>query len=109
MKISIPGFIYAVGVRHFDMKKMAYVDTPDFRFNTTDNLTGEHFRDYALVGPHEIIAEVPDSFDPRKQFVDNLEAEKKRIRAEFNKRITELDRQIQTYLAIEAPVREVAS
>jgi hypothetical protein len=62
-----------------------------------------------FVCPTEVNAEVPDDFDPRTGLVKNLEAEKKRVRAEFNKRVTEIDRQIQTYLALDAPVREVAS
>lgn len=109
MKISIPGFIYAKGTRHFDMKLSKYVEGPEYSFHTSANLGGgEYFRDYALAGPHEIIAEIPDSFDPRQQLVKNLEAEKKRLKAEFAKRVTEIDRQIQTYLALTVSHSEVA-
>lgn len=109
MKISIPGFIYAKGTKHFDMKLSRYVEGPEYSFHTSDTLGGsEYWRDHALVGPHEIIAEIPDSFDPRQQLVKNLEAEKRRLKAEFGKRVTEIDRQIQTYLAIEVRHSEVA-
>jgi len=101
VKISIPGFIYAKGTRHFDMKKARYVEGPEYSFHSHNELSGEYFKDYALVGPHEIVAEIDDSFDPRQQLVKNLEAEKRRLKAEFGKRVTEIDRQIQTYLAIE--------
>lgn len=102
MKITIQGFLYAKGTRHFDVKTSKMVDGPEYSFWTNGDLhNSEHFRDYALIGPHEIVAEVPDSFDPRQQLADNLKAEKKRLMAEFNRRVTEIDRQIQTYLAIE--------
>jgi hypothetical protein len=103
MQITIPGFIYAKGTRHLDAKTCRMVEGPEYSFWTSGDLhKSELFRDFALVGPHEIIAEIPDSFDPRQQLADNLKAEKKRLQAEFNKRVTEIDRQIQTYLAIEA-------
>lgn len=102
MKISIPGFIYAKGTRHFDVKTSKIVESPEYSFWTSGDLNkSEHFRDYALIGPYEINADVPDSFDPRQQLVKNLEAEKRRLKAEFGKRVTEIDRQIQTYLAID--------
>jgi len=103
MEVKISGFIYAKGTRYFDPKTAKYVDGPEFVFNAYDNLAGgEHFRDWVLIGPHEITAHVPDDFDPRLQLAKNLEEEKKRLSAEFNKRVTEIDRQIQTYLAIES-------
>lgn len=109
MKISIPGFIYAKGTRHFDVKTSRYLEGPAYSFWEGGDLhKSEHFSDYVLVGPHEIIAEIPDSFDPRQKLAENLRAEKKRLQAEFNKRVTEIDRQIQTYLAIEVKHSEVS-
>lgn len=109
MKATIKGFIYARGTRHFNVETSKMVDGPEYSFYTSDNLhESEHFRDYALVSPHEIIADVPDSFDPRQQIVKNLEAEKRRLKAEFGKRVTEIDRQIQTYMAIENKPTEAA-
>ena len=54
-----------------------------------------------FVKEHTTTVEVPDDFDPRPQQVAALEAEKQKARAEFQKRITEIDRQIQSLLAIE--------
>ena len=48
--------------------------------------------------------DVPDDFDPRPQQVAALEAEKQKARAEFHARVTEIDRQIQSLLAIEHEV-----
>lgn len=46
--------------------------------------------------------EVRDDFDGRKAMCAKLEQEKKRIAAEYQKRVTEIDAQIQSLLAIEA-------
>lgn len=54
-----------------------------------------------FVKEHLTTVEVPDDFDPRPQQVAALEAEKQEARAEFQERITEIDRQIQSLLAIE--------
>jgi hypothetical protein len=54
-----------------------------------------------FVKEHLTTVEVPDDFDPRTQEVARLEAEKQKARAEFQARITELDRQIQSLMAIE--------
>jgi len=54
-----------------------------------------------FVKEHLTTVEVPDDFDPRPQQVAALEAAKQKARAEFQERITETDRQIQSLLAIE--------
>ncbi len=53
-----------------------------------------------LVRKETIEIEVPDDFDPRPQQVAALEAEKQKVRAEFAKRITDLDNEIGKLLAI---------
>ena len=54
-----------------------------------------------FVKEHLTTVEVPDDFDPRPQQVAALEAAKQKARAEFQARVTEIDRQIQSLLAIE--------
>lgn len=54
-----------------------------------------------FVTEHTTTVEVPDDFDPRPLQVQALEAAKQKARAEFQERITEIDRQIQSLLAIE--------
>ena len=56
----------------------------------------------ALVAPYTITLEIPDNFNPNGQFIEALEAEKKKVMAEFQNRITEIDRQISQFLAIES-------
>ena len=55
----------------------------------------------ATVCKHSITFELPEKFNPNDQFIAKLEAEKQKIRAEFQKRITDIDRQISEFQAIE--------
>lgn len=57
---------------------------------------------FVIAAPHTIEAEVPDDFDPRAVMIASLEREKERITAAFQARITEINAQIQSLLAIEA-------
>ena len=92
MKVTIKGFI--------SYKKDGWSKGNDYHFYKHD--MSEH--GYVTVMPHEIAVEVPDDFDPRPQQVAALEAEKQKARAEFHARVTEIDRQIQSLLAIEHEV-----
>ena len=92
MKVTIKGFI--------NYKKDDWFEWNDYHFNKYDMSE----QGYVTVMPHEIEIEVPDDFDPRPQQVAALEAEKQKARAEFQKRVTEIDRQIQSLLAIEHEV-----
>lgn len=56
---------------------------------------------YALVSPYTITLDIPDSYNPNGQFIEALEAEKKKAMADFQNRVTEIDRQISKYQAIE--------
>lgn len=56
---------------------------------------------YALVAPYTLTLEIPDSCNPNGQFIEALEAEKKKVMAAFQNRITEIDRQISQFLAID--------
>lgn len=55
-----------------------------------------------VVKRHSIEFEVPDDFDPRPQQVKALEKERDKVRAEMSARITEINSQIQSLLAIES-------
>lgn len=93
MKVTIKGFI--------NYRKTLYGESEcDYYFQQCD--MSEY--GYVTVRPHEIEVEVPDDFDPRPQQIAALEAEKQKARAEFHARVTEIDRQIQSLLAIEHEV-----
>lgn len=55
---------------------------------------------YALVAPLTVKVQMPDNFNPNGQFVAALEQQKKKAMAEFQNRITEIDRQISQFQAI---------
>ena len=57
---------------------------------------------YVEVMPFTIEFEVPADFDPRKQMLDLLNTKKLEVMAEFQKRITDIDAQINKYTALEA-------
>lgn len=57
--------------------------------------------DTVVVQEHEFEVEVPDGFDPRTRMVKNLEEQKKRVQAEFARAVRDIDRRIQSLLAIE--------
>ena len=93
MNIDMKGFVFcraSGGKVEFELLPW------DCRTWTKDSQSGLVF-----VKEHTTTVEVPDDFDPRPQQVAALEAEKQKARAEFQKRITEIDRQIQSLMAIE--------
>ena len=94
MKVTIKGFI--------NYKKDGWREGNDYHFYKYD--MSEH--GYVTVMPHEIEVEIPDDFDPRPHQVAAFIAEKQKARADFLKRVTEIDRQIQSLLAIEHEVSE---
>jgi hypothetical protein len=57
--------------------------------------------DRTYVGPQEIEIEVPDSYDPRAQQVAALETLKKKVMADYQKSVTEINDRISKLMAIE--------
>lgn len=92
MKVTIKCFVHAEK-KPWD-KEVKY---SVFSFSMVDAS-----RSYALINTRDVEFEVPDDFDIRPTLVANLEREKQELMAKFQERVTEIDRQIQTYLAIEA-------
>ena len=93
MKIELKGFVFCRMVGD----KTEFELLPwDCRTWTEDAQSGLVF-----VKEHTTTVEVPSDFDPRPQQIAALEAAKQKARAEFQARITEIDRQIQSLLAIE--------
>lgn len=90
MKVTIKGAIYAV--------KYDWSDTTFYMFKDYDPASNE----YVKVCDHEFTVDIPDDFDMRPGLVANLEKEKRELRAAFQARVTDIDAQIQSLLAIEA-------
>lgn len=90
MQITIKGWV-VFGM--FDWQKRPEYSFFDFKPNG---------KTHVPIAEHTITVDAPDDFDPRPQMVANLEEQKRSIEAEFHKRVTELNAQIQSLLAIEA-------
>lgn len=93
MQVEIKGYI-VFGQHDYEQR---CGEKPYFTFKDYEPSEG-----FVTVREHEITVDVPDEFDPRPQMVEKLEAEKKRIEAEFYAKITQINGQIQSLLAIEA-------
>jgi len=87
MKIKIEGHI---AFDHYN-EKFTW-----FPFKSTNDAL------YLDVGPYPIEVEVPDGFDPRAAQVEALKRQKQAVMADFQKRVTDIERQIAQLTALEA-------
>lgn len=97
MKVSIPGFVYARPASACE-SGVEVVDGHCMHFFACD---GMQDYGYVKVTPTVLTFEMPDGWDPRAQQIEALNAKKREITAEFNKRVTEINAQINNLLAIE--------
>lgn len=93
--ITIPGFIYAGQPEDWQAGDHNVIGGVAYRFSTYDTKKPNK------VTAYEMSFELPEKFNAVEGFVKNLEAEKQKVRADFQARITEIDRQINQLLAIE--------
>lgn len=93
MKVEVKGFILFGQYEH----EFNWGGKPYFTFKEYESLEG-----FVKVQAYDFTVEVPDDFDPRPEMAKKLEAEKKKAEADFHARITQLNAQIQSLLAIEA-------
>lgn len=100
MKVMMKGYVMATKTREYDCKKHQVVDGIQFTFSHYDS--SKYDEAQVVVQEHSFEVEVPDNFDPREGLVANLEREKRRISAEFQAKVTQINAQIQSLLAIEA-------
>tara|TARA_R110002126_G_scaffold82577_1_gene202421 strand:- start:203 stop:478 length:276 start_codon:yes stop_codon:yes gene_type:complete len=84
---------------HIHYTKFHFDEKGEFHVHSCQLDDAEH-RTY--VGPQEIEIEVPDNYDPRAQQIAALEAEKKRVMAEYQKTVTEITERINRLQAIES-------
>jgi len=94
MKVTINGGIYfdtsSIGVEQY---------LPQYKFFSGP---AESFGNYIAVCAHEITADIPDDFDPRPEQVKQLEAQRKELHEKFARAVMEIDRRINSLLALEA-------
>ena len=102
MKVTIKAHVHAKNGLHYDAETKTHIQKTAYELYPFDMSKATYSEGRVLIGIQDVTVEIPESFDIRDGLVKNLEREKKALMAEFNKRVTEIDRQIQTYLAIEA-------
>ena len=100
MKVELNGFLY--------WKKDNYTGAESFQFLHWDcRQRSIQERDgRVFVKEHSFAVDIPSDFDPVPSQIADLEAEKVKARADFQARITEIDRRIQSLQAIEHEVNE---
>jgi hypothetical protein len=92
MKATLTGFVYYI--------KYDFSDKPVLAWHSHDRM-GNSDPDWVLVGPHDIVVECPDDFDPRPAKVAAIDAAITQARAEFTKRLNELQEQKNKLLCLE--------
>jgi hypothetical protein len=92
MKITIKGYVTCT--------QYTWDDKPTYSFYGFDP-TG-YDSSTVKVMEHEFEVEVPDNFDPRPGQVAALEAKKEEMRADFAKRVKDIDDKINSLMAIAA-------
>jgi hypothetical protein len=94
MKKTISGFI--------TWSQSKYQTTPHIDFYVFDPRKSVSFEDVVVVREHSFEIEVPDNFDPRPQQIEALQAEKKKLHADFSARCMQIERQISELTCLEA-------
>lgn len=77
-------------------------DSKEVNFGIVYHNPGDNFEDaeHQIIGEQEITYEVPDNYDFDVGVISALQKKKQLVMAEFQARITEIERQIQEHLAI---------
>ena len=101
MKVTIKGCVHAQPTRDYDSKTGGFVEGIEFAIWPCD-MSGVGDSGRVFISEQEFTVEVPDGFDIRAGMVENLEREKRKAAADYQRRVTELNAQIQSLLAIEA-------
>ena len=96
MKVKIKGYITARVDLIQQPPVMEYIFT-----NADMEFLSDKYSVYKTICEHEIEVEVPDDLDTRQVRITALKIEEQKLRAEFGKRITEIEDQISKLTAIE--------
>jgi hypothetical protein len=94
MEVTIKGWVHA-RQDAFNSRELNYVF-----FEGEKPWTGTD-GEYIPICAHTIKFDLPADFDPRAKQVESLEKERTKLQAAFQARITEINAQIQSLLAIE--------
>lgn len=94
-QITVKQYVYWQKCKYTGVEKFGVLEY-DLR-----NLREEHRDGMVFVKEAQTTFDVPEDFNPVPQQIADLEAIKTKASAEFYARVTEIDRQIQSLLAIE--------
>lgn len=83
---------------HIHFIKYSWEEEGEFQIFSCKISDAEH-RSY--VGEQEVEVEVPDNYDPRAQQIAALEAQRKRVMADYQKMVTEINEKISNLQALE--------
>jgi hypothetical protein len=97
MQVTKTVYLIAHGGTKYDSESGRVLDVVNFGV-----WPYEKYGDQTAVTKMEVTFEVPDNLNARDLRLSVLEAEKKQLQADFNNRVTEIQRQINELLAIEA-------
>jgi hypothetical protein len=92
-KVTISGYVYELD--------FGYGDEPSYRIFGSDTQGDEH---YTLIGPVEVVYEIPDSFNPTAAKLAALEKEKQAVRAAYLAKVREIEERISKLQALEMTV-----
>lgn len=92
MKVSLPGFI---------LLRTGHGTGDDDFFWCACDLSKGGSSSYAFVVAHALEFETPETFDPRGLKVENLKAEKIKLMADFQNRVTAIEREISKLTCLE--------
>lgn len=98
MKVKIPGFIAAEALSYNSDRENVVngVRYTHFPFPDMAPLHGQ-----VKVMPYDLEVEIPDNFDIRPGLVEGLKQQRTDLAAEFQQKVTQIDRQIAQILALE--------
>ena len=94
--ITIPGFIHASIPESWDFDGPSVVDGAKYEFWVHKDMGSK----FTMVSPYSMTFDLPEKFDPTEGFVAGLQAEKKKLMADHQNALTQLDRKISQLLAI---------
>jgi hypothetical protein len=93
MKVSIPGFVL--------LRTGALLDRDDDFIWVGYDLSKGNPDSYAFVCAHALEFETPENFDSRGLKVESLKAERIKLMADFQNRVTEIERKISELTCLE--------
>jgi hypothetical protein len=98
-QITITGFAYCKPAAQYELNNQSVIDGFKYSFVHCD--VSDWGDGYISAGTATLTIDLPEGFDPRAGAVKTLEEQRKKIQAEFQARMNEIDRQISQFTAIE--------